>query len=49
MSISTRATIDDLYRVEGKAELVHGNIVQIAPTGDDPGFASLEIATRLRE
>ncbi len=47
MSINTRATIDDLYRVEGKAELVHGEVLSMVPTGDDPGFASLKVAARL--
>ena len=47
MSIKTRATIDDLYKVEGKAELVHGEIVSMAPTGDDPGRASLKVAAQL--
>jgi Uma2 family endonuclease len=49
MSISTRATIDDLYRVEGKAELVNGEIVPMAPTGDDPSYASGEVFVNLRE
>ncbi len=48
MSIKTRATIEELYKVEGKAELVNGEIVEMPPAGDDPGFASLEIATSLR-
>jgi Uma2 family endonuclease len=48
MSTKTRATIADLYKVEGKAELVNGEIVHMPPSGDDPGFASLEIATSLR-
>ena len=48
MRIKTRATIEDLYKVEGKAELVNGEIVHMPPSGDDPGFASLEIATSLR-
>ena len=47
MSIKTRATIEDLYKVEGKAELVDGEIVCMPPAGDDPGFASLKIASRL--
>jgi Uma2 family endonuclease len=47
MSTKTRATIEDLYKVEGKAELINGEIVHMPPTGDDPGRASLEIATRL--
>lgn len=48
MSTKRRATIVDLYKVEGKAELVNGEIVHMPPSGDDPGFASLEIATSLR-
>ena len=31
MSVRTRATIEDLYRVEGKAELVRGEIVHMPP------------------
>ena len=49
MRIKTRATIDDLYKVEGKAELVNGEIVPMAPAGDEPGAASVEIVVRLRE
>ena len=49
MSINTRATIDDLYKVEGKAELVNGEIVHMPPTGDDSGYASDEIYVSLRE
>jgi Uma2 family endonuclease len=40
MSPKTRATIEDLYKVEGKAELVNGEIVHMAPTGGLPGRAS---------
>jgi Uma2 family endonuclease len=49
MSPKTRATIEDLYHVEGKAELVNGEIVLMPPTGDDPGYASDEIFASLRE
>ena len=49
MSLKTRATIEDLYKVEGKAELVHGEIVHMPPTGDDPGYAGDEIYVSLRE
>ena len=48
MSMKTRATIEDLYKVEGKAELVNGEIVCMSPTGGRPGRASLEIAMSLR-
>ena len=47
MSPKTRATIEDLYKVEGKAELVDGEIVEMPPAGENPGFASLKIASRL--
>ena len=32
------ATIEDLYKVEGKAELICGDIVQIMPHGQLPNF-----------
>jgi Uma2 family endonuclease len=47
MSTKTRATIEDLYKVEGKAELVNGEIVEMPPAGEDPGRAGLKVATRL--
>lgn len=43
------ATIDDLYRVEGKAELIGGRIVRYMPTGDFPSEVAAEIYVRLRE
>lgn len=49
MSIKTRATIEDLYKVEGKAELVHGEIVCMPPTGDEPGYAGDAILVALFE
>ncbi len=36
MSSTTRATLDDLYRVEGKAELINGSIVEFMASGDLP-------------
>ena len=42
------ATIDDLYRVDGKAELVNGEIVDMAPTGGEPGYAGGEVFAALR-
>jgi Uma2 family endonuclease len=44
MSPKTHATIEDLYKAEGKAELVNGEIVEMPPAGDDPGRASLKVA-----
>lgn len=41
------ATIADLEKVEGKAEIVNGKIIHLSPTGGFPGKASLRIATRL--
>lgn len=49
MSTKTRATIEDLYKVEGKAELVNGEIVCMSPTGGRPGIAGGEIFASLRE
>ena len=47
MTVRTRATIEDLYRFPGKAELVGGEIVPMSPTGDDPGSAADEIFVSL--
>jgi Uma2 family endonuclease len=49
MDAKTRATIEDLYKVEGKAELVHGEIVEMPPIGDEPNAASVEVVVSLRE
>jgi Uma2 family endonuclease len=48
MRANTRATIDDLYKVEGKSELVNGEIVEMPPSGDEPGYAGGEIFAALR-
>jgi Uma2 family endonuclease len=50
MSTTARpATIEDLYKVKGKAELVNGEIVHMSPTGCDPGHAGdLIFASLLR-
>lgn len=49
MITSTRATIEDLYRIDGKAEIVNGEIVLMSPTGAAPSFAAAEIFASLRE
>ena len=43
------ATIDDLYQVEGKAEIVNGQIVLMPASGDMPGSAAGELFVSLRE
>ena len=48
MTTKTQATIEDLYQVEGKAELVDGEIVLMAPTGFWPSHAASEIFVSLR-
>ena len=49
MSTKIEATIEDLYKVDGKAELVNGEIVHMSPTGGTPNYAALEIALSLRQ
>ena len=49
MSTKAAATIEDLYKVEGKAELVNGEIILMSPTGSLPGYAGDEIFSSLRE
>ena len=49
MSTKTEATIEDLYKVDGKAELVNGEIVHMSPTGGKPSMAAREIAFSLRD
>ena len=48
MSTKVEATIEDLYKVDGKAELVNGEIVYMSPTGKDPHYAAWDIANSLR-
>ncbi|MDB5310354.1 MAG: hypothetical protein JWO38_4556 [Gemmataceae bacterium] len=44
-----RATIDDLMRAEGKAELVNGRIVPIMPSGFWPGKVARRITRSLED
>jgi Uma2 family endonuclease len=48
MTTAQKATIEDLYRVAGKAELVNGEILKMPPTGYLPGYAASEILISLR-
>jgi len=45
---TTRATLEDLYRVEGKAELIRGRIVEIMRSGDLPTEVTANIYVSLR-
>jgi Uma2 family endonuclease len=49
MSTKTEATIEDLYKVDGKAELVNGEIVLMSPTGKMPSYAARAIVLSLYE
>lgn len=44
-----RATLADLARVDGKAELVGGTVVHVMATGYRPGIIALRIVRRLAE
>lgn len=48
MTTKNQATIEELYQVEGKAELVDGEIVLMSPTGFLPSYAASEIFVSLR-
>jgi Uma2 family endonuclease len=47
MITKPRATIEDLYKVPGKAELVNGEIVHMSPTGRKPGYAGDAVTVSL--
>ena len=49
MVANLEATIEDLYAVKGKAEIVNGEIVHMSPIGAAPSYAASEIFVRLRE
>lgn len=49
MNEKTSATIDELYRVPGKAELVNGRIVELPPSGGLEGVASGAILVSLHD
>jgi Uma2 family endonuclease len=48
MATASRATIDDLYRTEGKAELIGGRIVTYMATGVRPSEVASNIYVSLR-
>jgi Uma2 family endonuclease len=49
MSTKVEATIDDLYNVEQKAEIVNGEIILMSPTGILPGYAGDVIFASLHD
>lgn len=49
MSIKTTSSIEELYNLPGKAEIVDGEVVLMSPTGGKPGYAGDEIFASLRE
>lgn len=49
MAAGREATVEDLSRVEQKAELVNGRLVLMPPSGALPGFAGGEIFVSLRQ
>ena len=48
MTTTRKATIEDLYSVRGKAEIVNGEIVEMPPTGYLPGYVASQILFSLR-
>jgi Uma2 family endonuclease len=49
MSTKVEATIEDLLKVDQKAEIVNGEIILMSPTGSLPGYAGDEVFSSLRE
>lgn len=49
MTTKAESTIENLYRVPGKAEIVNGEMLLMSPTGGAPGYAGDEIFASLRE
>ncbi len=48
MPVQEKATVDDLMNFKGKAELINGEIVHMAPVGRAPTYAAAEIFVSLR-
>lgn len=45
---TTEQLIAELYKIDGKAEIVGGRIVMMSPTGDMPSSAGFAVAANLR-
>lgn len=48
MRDQVNATIEELHHEPGKAEIVEGQLIRMAPTGDLPGIVALNIVISLR-
>ena len=46
---ATEQLVTQLYRTEGKAEIINGEIVKFMSTGYEPGIAALNIAISLKQ
>lgn len=46
---TTEELYEKLYRIKGKAEIINGEIIEMPPTGYEPGRAGLNISFRLKE
>ena len=49
MRTKTEATIEELYKIREKAEIVNGEIVRMSPTGGLPSWASGAIFASLKQ
>ena len=49
LNVKIEATIDDLLKVDQKAEIVNGEILIMSPMGSLPGYAAAEVFSSLRE
>lgn len=49
MSVQTRTTLDDLYRVDSKAELIGGKVVEFMPSGYLPSWVGGLIFSKILE
>ena len=43
-----KATLDDLYRLNVKAEIINGEIVEFMATGRVPTYAAFQVAVALQ-
>lgn len=46
---TTEELYDLLYQIKGKAEIVNGEIIEMPPTGYEPGRAGFNVTVRLKE